>query len=541
MPLLYAPPNDSSQMLRATKLAQLIRAGGDGASKQLGYCGGYFAAAHADHEHGQLRLVTNYLAQVPLYRAQGAGGLTVWSNKVAVAAMLAGIEPKLDVRAAREFVLLSHPLENRTLWEGVTTEPPGICILIDHAGVRRKPYIDSPNWYFRHRLPFEDAPGKVVASMQPLIDTLHAATVPSRLHLSGGMDSRAVAAICARYNYRPAALTHNTPNVEVPAARRLAKALRLKYHTIDAEMTAAPDFFARVAPSLWQSDGMMSLKHLCGHYDLAMIRDKQYIPLEGLGGACGRAYHFDDDYALTKLANGNFDTVYAKAFGNRAARWPSPGVVDTVRDTITELLDAARNNGLDPYQASTWFYVNQTMRRRAAARRSAGWQWTIDPLQMPNWTLVGMAAWPHDQTNDKLIRAVIARAAPAAARVPTVDELAQAARRRRVASNRVVRTALKVADRMSNLRRGRRRAKPPDVQQQTLELVRGELVQQIRQAGDWMQGVVSADDAHAWLNDKSWHHNQTELFWRAATLAMWCRQFLANPPAIGAAAGDDAR
>jgi len=534
MPLLYAPPNDSSEMLRPAKLAQLIRAGGDGASGQLGYCGGYFAAAHAGHEDGQLRLVTNYLAEVPLYRAQGAGGLTVWSNKVAAAALLAGIEAKLDVRAAREYVLLSHPLENRTLWEGVTTEPPGVCILIDSAGVRRKPYIDSPNWYFQHRVPLEDAPGKVVTSMQPLIDTLRKATVTSKLHLSGGMDSRAVAAVCARYDYRPAAVTHNTPNIEVPAARRLAKALRMKYQTIDAEATAAPEFFALVAPSLWQSDGMMSLKYLCGHYDLAMVRDQRYIPIEGLGGEYGRAYYFGDEQAMTKLGKGIFDKVYAKAFGKRAALWPSPGAVGPVRDTITQLLDAARSDGLDPYQASTWYYVNQKMRRWATARRNAGWQWMIDPLQMPNWTLVGMAAWPHDQTGDKLIRAVIARAHPDAAKLPTVDELAYAARRRRVASNRIVRGALKVADRV-------RRAMPLHVQEQTLELVRGELIQQIRQAGDLMQGLVSADDAEGWLDHSPWTYDHTELFWHTATLAMWCKQFLGNPPAIGTAASEDAR
>jgi hypothetical protein len=157
----------------------------------------------------------------------------------------------------------------------------------------------------------------------------------------------------------------------------------------------------------------------------------------------------------------------------------------------------------------------------------------VDPLQMPNWTLVGMAAWPHDQTGDKLIRAVIARAHPAAAKLPTVDDLAYAARRRRVASNRIVRGAMKIKDRF-------RRARPMHVQEQTLHMVRGELSQQIRQAGDFMHDVVTADDADAWLDHSPWTYDHTELFWHTATLAMWCKQFLGNPPAIGAA-GEDAR
>ena len=100
-------------MIRPESLASYIRKATDGTSNDLAYCGGYFAAAHADCD-GVVRLVTNYLGEVPLYRAEH-GGVTVWSNKAAAAGMLAGIKPELDGDAAREFILLSHCLDHRTL------------------------------------------------------------------------------------------------------------------------------------------------------------------------------------------------------------------------------------------------------------------------------------------------------------------------------------------------------------------------------------------------------------------------------------------
>ena len=55
-----------------------------------------------------------------------------------------------------------------------------------------------------------------------------------------------------------------------------------------------------------------------------------------------------------------------------------------------------------------------------------------------------MSADPQRQREDGLIREVIDAAWPGTTGVPTVPQLAYAARHRRVASNRIVRNAMKV-------------------------------------------------------------------------------------------------
>ncbi len=78
LPLLYtslaegAPEADNS-MVQPDRLARFVLNARDGLSEDLGSCGGYFAAAYAQTD-GQVTLITNYLAEVPLYRASNAGG-----------------------------------------------------------------------------------------------------------------------------------------------------------------------------------------------------------------------------------------------------------------------------------------------------------------------------------------------------------------------------------------------------------------------------------------------------------------------------------
>ena len=527
MPLLYAPPGDHSEMLRPDRLAALIRAEAAGPSSDLGYCGGYFAAAYAGRDE-QVRLVTNYLAEVPLYRAQGADGLTVWSTKAAAAALLAGLEPRLDERAAREFVLLSYPLENRTLWQGVETEPPATYIQIDGDGVRRGQYLHLPEAYFAHRRSPDQVAKRVITAMEPLIETLKDSGVKTRIHLSGGMDSRAVAALCAHYGYRPRCLTHNAPAEQIPSARQLAKFLRMPFDVVGAAANDRQAFFDAAIDSLWQSDGMMSLKYLCGEYDLAMIHREGYIPIEGYGGEHGRAYYYDDEEAIAKLNKGLFESVFVKMLGGRGAMWPSAGGVDRIRTTIMGLIDSARDAGLDPVATTTWLYVNQRMRRWAVSRRNTGWQWMIDPLQMPCWTYHAMSADPRDQIRGRLVVVLTESAVRGASGVPTVPERAAAARQRRTNAGALIRGTMRVFDGI--------RSRPQDpVQILTLQALRRDLVQRIDIAADLMPGIVTAEIADTWLAHEPWSFNQTELFWNTATLALWCQHFIAGPPAIGCA------
>lgn len=527
LPLLHCPPGGASSMLDAAQLARFVSQAREGSNCDLAYCGGYFAAAHVDKGRG-VRLVNNYLGEVPLYRAS-QDGVIVWSNKAAASAMLAGVEPKLDRQGARELILLSHCLENHTLCAGVEVEPPGTCIEINADGYTRQSYMNLPSAYFAHGGSEEEVGREVVAAMKPLIEALKQTGQEVQVHLTGGQDSRAVAAICRHHGFRPLCVTHGTPNEEVPSAKRLAKYLGMRYRTVNGTFPTWETFIEQAQQSMWQSDGLMSLKYLAGRYDLAFIRDEGYLPVEGLGGEYGRAYYFGADDSFAKISSGRFDSVLKKTIGGREEWWSCVEEVGSVRQTIQSILTHAGDDGLNPFQVSTWFYVNQKMRRWATARRNVGWGWVIDPLQMPCWTYRGMSADPQRQQQDGLIREVIDAAWPGTTGVPTVSELAYAARRRRVASNRIVRNAMKVYDHF-------RQPSPEPIQLRVLQQMRPHYIHQIEQAGDMLGDIVTADVVDGWLGREPWSYLQLELFWHTLTVAMWCQTFLSGRNEIRPAA-----
>lgn len=549
LPLLYTPMDEASEMLTPARLARFL--GPDGATKKLGCCGGYFASALVTNKN-TVRLATNYLGEVPLNRAEHEG-VTVWSNKAAAAALLAGVEPRMDTRGALEFILLSHTLDERTLWKGVSLEPPATVIELSARGVTREPYIDIRKEYFAHvdivetkddkkntsgRLQdanLNKAEGsdvrrklalRTIQSMAPLAEALRDSGDKARLHLSGGADSRAVAAMLRKHDYLPPCLTHNTPNDEVEAAVMVAKSMNLPYSTVPAgEPPTIEKFIELARPSLWQSDGLMSLKYLCGVYDLAYIRDEGYIPIEGLGGEYGRGYYYDNDQNWMLIGTNHLSPVMGKALGGRRELWPKPEMVDLIGSRIQSYFEELILAGLDPFQISTFYYVNQKMRHWATARRNTGFQWMIDPLQMPSWTLPAMASNPKDQQDDKLIRALTAYAWPAADQVPTAADLADALRKKRIRGSIFERMQLKLQDTL--------KGPPPEhIQTQTLRGMRELFVGEMRKAGPAFTAIIKPDAASEWLDHQKFPYTNTELFWHSLTLAMWTREFVLHKPQI---------
>lgn len=536
LPTMYCPPlgatddDDESEMLTPARLAQLIAGRGDNADARLGYCGGMFAAAHVGHDR-QVRIVTNYLSEVTIYRAENAdNGLTVWSNKAAAAAMLTGVPLTLDQQAAREYLITRNAMEDRTLFEHVKTEPAGVCVRIDARQVARQPYINLPAEYFAHRHEPQAMVDHAVRSMKPLVDTLREYEHPARLHLSAGLDSRAALAVFQHHGYKPICRTFNAPNEEIPLASKLCKLAGCKHEVVGGDVPAAADFFAMVPQANWLSDGMMMLKYLAGRFDLQMIHEEGYLPIEGMGGEFARAYYYDDEKSLEKIAAGNFEKVYQKAIGGRGDLWPSPGGIDQIRQTIARLLDEPTDN---PFQTGIWFYVNQRKRRWAAARRNSGWQWYIEPMQQPCWTYHGMSAVPEDRFDSGLISRFLETAWPGInKRVPTLPAWKAAARHRRIATNRIVRGYFKAYDAV-------RPKLPTHIQTRTLEALQPDLLQQIYEAEPLLPPMLTADTAKGWLQSRPLTYDQTELFWHAVTLAMWCRQFIGQDPAIGCALAEE--
>jgi hypothetical protein len=126
---------------------------------------------------------------------------------------------------------------------------------------------------------------------------------------------------------------------------------------------------------------------------------------------------------------------------------------------------------------------------------------------------------------DRFIRELIDAAWLGTTKLPTVPELAAAARRRRVASNRIVREALKVWDRFKG-------PMPEPAAVRGLKKYRAELIERIRAAGDHLEKIAKPQACQAWICGESTSYDQKELFWHALTLSEWCLEFVDKPAAI---------
>ena len=536
LPLLCSPIGGTSRMLNPALLAELLAGSplqpvsqtpphdpraipASRPHNDLGFCGGYFAAALADGR-GCLRMATNYTGDVPLYRASNRG-VTVWSNKLAAAAMLAGLPPSIDVESARELLLLWHPLGERTLWEGVHVEPPATFIDLNATGVRRQPYLDLPRAYFAHEMPVERIVSDVIEAFHPLTDGLRQADGNFRLHLTGGIDSRCVAAILRHHGFRPDTELINTPNEDHVLAPRVARALGLKHRQIPARIPAFDDFLDRARTAAWLADGSMSLKYLAGTYDLAYLRDQECTAITGLGGEFGRGNYYDTDTAFEQVAAGRFDRVHDKALLGRAEASGMPADVARIRGKIAHVMQQGLDAGLEPFRAATCDFLNQKIRRWENQRRNSGWLWYVDPLRMPCWAYRAISARPSDQAHDGLVTALTAAAWPAVSRMPTVKQAAYRARKRRVAANRITRAYYKVHDRFVT--------PPPNGLTQALNVLMPDLLALVRGSSPSFTRIVDPHVVAGWLTHPARNYNHVELFWHALALSVWCGTILDAP------------
>ena len=532
LPALHCPPGARSEMLSPAKLASLVHGRGHLPHGDLAFAGGYFAAALVDADASRVRLVTNYAGDMALYRAE-RDGVTVWSSRAPVAALLAGLPGRLDTTAARRTLLLWRPLGNADIWEGVEVEPAATCINLDAAGMERHRYIDAPRGYFAHGCDNDDLiAAHSVATIKPLVEALAEHTDATRLHLTGGHDSRCAAAILRHHGLRPHSVTLNTPNVDAPVARRLAMALDLPHTEHAGRLQDAEGFLADAQRAAWLGGGSMSLKYLAARDHLRHPRDEGYTPMTGIGGETGRAVYFDTDEAVEQVGRADFQRLHYKIMYRRPDFWPCADDVTAIHTDVDRLLREAMDAGLTGHQAATWYWLDQKVRRWESHRRTCGYVWPLDPLRMPCWTYAAAASSPAAQVHDRLIDGLTAFAWPAAAAVPTVGQTAIQRHRRRVAANRVQRAGYALIDRWS----GRRSAGAQHVQHRALSALRPAMRHLLAHTGDELARIVDPAIVEQWIAARTPSYYETDLFWNALSLAGWCGTFVDQPAGIAPAA-----
>lgn len=244
-------------------------------------CGVSAAAAWRD---GELRIVNNSAGPATLYAADGEG-VTAYATHAVAAALIAGIEPRVDEDAVAEFIALDFVGGDRTLVEGVRVVPPATAITLDGA----RSYWPAAERWARVRDAYAHTES---ALLQTLGERIGEGRVG--LALTAGLDSSVGAAALAEVGATPLAFTWGS--AEWPDARgAAATAARFGFghQVLGVRALADEDCLPALDRDARWTDGMTALSAAERHWPEAC--DALAV---GMGGETGRAFYYDAWSAL---------------------------------------------------------------------------------------------------------------------------------------------------------------------------------------------------------------------------------------------------
>jgi len=244
----------------------------------LARLGGSFHAVHTVVD--RVALAADRFGHQPLHLARFRGGVAFAPEAQALAG-LPGIDEAPDMLAIRQLLEHGHPFDQRTLLRGIELLPPGAVADVGPGG-----WI--PRRYFRFDPPPVDsaltAEDLGAAMGSAVAEALKQAGRDTTLGcmLSGGMDSRTIAAEAVALGARPLAITFGTPgSPDVAIAERVAAALGLEHRILSLDPARVADALPEAA---LVTGGTTGVAHLVGHATNRDLAGQVDVILSGMCG-----------------------------------------------------------------------------------------------------------------------------------------------------------------------------------------------------------------------------------------------------------------
>ena len=248
-----------TQMVTTSELIlKLYQAFGTGFAIKVN---GAFIAAIWDQISGQMVLVNDRLGLYPLYYAQVPSGLIFASG---VRALLAdpSLPRSVDRVAMAQFLTFDHVLGQRTLLEAVQLLPQATFLFFQEGRLIRQ----DQYWRPQHPLTYEfgtedDWREALHESLRKAVQRQALGNLPTGLLLSGGLDSRYLAALLVNQQETPLrTFTWGTPGCDdVRYAAELAKILKTQHFFFELK----PDWLQhRAAEAVCLTDGLGNVVNL---------------------------------------------------------------------------------------------------------------------------------------------------------------------------------------------------------------------------------------------------------------------------------------
>ncbi len=229
---------------------------------------GEFALILYDENRKRLVAARDRFGIKPLCHAEGPDG-TFYAASEAKAIIAAGFPASWDEYAFFHACNVQYVPTDRTLFKGIHQLPPGHLLIVQDGKQELKSYwdLDYPAEPVAGRETDADWIALFGNEFEAAIRLRLRADVPVCCHLSGGLDSSAVAAMSTRIAARPPACFTVSFDAEgydeLPVAREMAERMGAALHVVPVSQD---DLVKNIPEAVYYSEGLSINGHLAGKF-----------------------------------------------------------------------------------------------------------------------------------------------------------------------------------------------------------------------------------------------------------------------------------
>ena len=320
------------------------------------------AIAVLDRTAGSLTVANDAIGAARAF-ALTSGDQTVWSNRPGALAIFAGIEPEADERGWRLMTGAGWLLGDAGPIAGVSRLGPGMACRADAAGVVSSAPTNAVRTLVSGQGSWRDLADPAAEQMLSQAREVGAMwSERAQVDLSGGQDSRAIAAATIAAGIDARYVTSNITPGEARVAKELMARLgdRLDHHVRrrkEGSATAGTPLLERAAHLHLLHDGVRHAQKLRGKMTLPRPRPEG-AKFSGHGGEIAHGIYYKTRADIRKLR------LRPKRVEERLMRLFSQGhdgaraeTTEVAREALNHSLDAGRELGLRGPVLLDWFYL----------------------------------------------------------------------------------------------------------------------------------------------------------------------------------------
>ncbi|HKJ86382.1 MAG TPA: asparagine synthase-related protein [Spirochaetia bacterium] len=374
---------------------------------------GVFVALRATHNPAGLELVTDPLGMLPVfYRRSGAAWMVSNSARLLVRA---GGSTRLDPLGASLMTVLGQCGGDRTLRDEVRVVEGGARWTWS-AGASdpvQRTYFGVADLTHPGPRPDDD---ELESTLRRIVSAPDPELGPMRIALTGGRDSRLLAAVTAAAGVSFSSFTMGAPESnDAVLASEVARICGAPHEVLPVSRERVVlQWDALARRTIEQNDGMVSLWQAADYLDRPAATDQIEVHLGGLGGEIARSYYLPPQALVRTASLEGVQKILSPPRTAPPGHLLQSAAFSAASEHVRETLAGYAGAGLGYLDTASAYYTFERVRRWGGAQ-SMKYRGLLDPvlpLCTRPWIRAAFALAPHERALSPLHFRLIQRLDP---------------------------------------------------------------------------------------------------------------------------------